>query len=64
MPDLKYKVAVAKYSSGLEGLVNALMAEGWSLHGGISMCEVEDDENPNQRILMFSQAMIRVEKKN
>jgi len=68
---MEYKVVVAKFSADLAKRVNESIAEGWSPQGGVSMCEVDDDDseiaqyrNEPQKALMFSQAMIRVEKKN
>ena len=66
---MEYKVVVAKFSADLAKLVNESIAEGWSPQGGVSMCETDDDElahlqNKPQKALMFSQAMIRVEKNN
>jgi hypothetical protein len=68
---MEYKVVVAKFSADLAKRVNESIAEGWLPQGGVSMCEVDDDDselqryqNEPQKALMFSQAMIRVEKKN
>ncbi len=55
-PKVEYRVVSADDEKGLNKVVNALLDEGWELHGGVSCALSETDD---VRYTLFAQAMTR-----
>ena len=61
----KIKIVTSKYESKMEELINALLSEGYEMHGELSTYDRWEDVAAGQRIQVtyFKQVMIKAEAK-
>ena len=58
---MKYQVLTADDSDSLERIVNEVIADGWTPHGGLSVAvwSYEDRHGANYTEWQFAQAMVK-----